>query len=56
MKDVSLTEYKEESLYRLMDRHAIEIYKFEDRFEVATLTEAEQKMLQTTETLSLIHI
>ena len=43
MKDVSLTEYKEESLYRLMDRHAIEIYKFEDRFEVATLTEAEQR-------------
>ena len=56
MKDVSLTEYKEESLYRLMDRHAIEIYKFEDRFEVATLTEAEQKMLQTTETTGLKRI
>lgn len=41
MKDVLLIEYKEEFLYCLMDWYVIEIYKFEDCFEVVILIEVE---------------
>lgn len=56
MADVSLQEYNEESMYRLMDQHKIEIYKFEDSFQVVTLTKEEQHILQTNETSGLKRI
>ncbi|OJH00013.1 GntR family transcriptional regulator [Enterococcus termitis] len=47
--DVPMEDFENESLYRLMDQHGIEILKFEDSFQTVALTPEEQQILATTE-------
>ena len=53
LSDVSIEQFDDESLYRIIDQHKIEIYRFEDSFQVIPLTPALQKMLQTDEQAGL---
>ncbi|MEI5995018.1 GntR family transcriptional regulator [Candidatus Enterococcus mansonii] len=49
LKDIPLNEFENESLYRLMDQHKIEIIKFEDSFQTVELTPEQQTILRTSE-------
>ncbi|MBO0474633.1 hypothetical protein IGL98_002557 [Enterococcus sp. DIV0840] len=49
LADVPLEDFENESLYRLMDQHGIEIIKFEDSFQTVELTAEQQQILATTE-------
>ncbi|OJG75628.1 GntR family transcriptional regulator [Enterococcus quebecensis] len=49
LADVSLEEFENESLYRLMDQNGIEIVKFEDSFQTVELTTEQQRILDTSE-------
>lgn len=49
LADVPLTHFENDSLYRIMDQHKIEIIKFEDSFQTVQLSLKEQEMLATTE-------
>lgn len=49
LSDVPLEEFEQESLYRLMDQHGIEIIKFEDSFQTVELTAEQQQILATSE-------
>lgn len=56
LADVSLDAFNNESLYRLMDQHGIEIARFQDSFHTVQLTAEEQKLLNTEETTALKRI
>ncbi|GGC87212.1 GntR family transcriptional regulator [Enterococcus wangshanyuanii] len=47
--DVPMEDFENESLYRLMDQHGIEILTFEDSFQTVELTEEQQRILETKE-------
>jgi len=47
MADVSKGQFEEDALYRLMDQHQIDIYKFQDSFQSVPLTKTEQEILAT---------
>ncbi|EOL46569.1 GntR family transcriptional regulator [Enterococcus caccae] len=49
LSDVPLEDFEQESLYRLMDQHGIEILKFQDSFQTIELTSEQQKNLATSE-------
>ncbi|EOI03051.1 GntR family transcriptional regulator [Enterococcus moraviensis ATCC BAA-383] len=49
LEDVPLADFEQESLYRLMDQHGIEIMKFEDSFQTVELTAEQQQILTTSE-------
>lgn len=49
LADVPLEDFENESLYRLMDQHGIEIMKFEDSFQTVELTLEQQEILATSE-------
>ncbi|MBM7688828.1 GntR family transcriptional regulator [Enterococcus ureilyticus] len=49
MADVPVEDFEQESLYRLMDQHGIEIIKFEDSFQTVELTSEQQETLATSE-------
>lgn len=49
LADVPLAAFEQESLYRLMDQHGIEIIKFEDSFQTIELTPEQQEILLTSE-------
>ncbi|MGX7264366.1 GntR family transcriptional regulator [Enterococcus crotali] len=49
LSDVPLEDFEQESLYRIMDQHGIEIMKFEDSFQTIELTSEQQEILATSE-------
>lgn len=56
LADVPLEDFENESLYRLMDQHSIEIIKFEDSFQIVELTAEQQQILATSEKSGLKRI
>lgn len=49
LANVPLKDFENESLYRIMDQHKIEILKFEDSFQTVQLTADQQEILETSE-------
>jgi GntR family transcriptional regulator len=49
LADTQLADFENESLYRLMDQHGIEIFKFKDSFQTVELTAEQQTILATSE-------
>lgn len=56
LSDVSIEQFDKESLYRILDQHSIEIFRFEDSFQIITLTSEQQKLLDTTEKMAMKRI
>lgn len=56
LSDVTIEDFNQESLYRIMDQHGIEIVKFQDSFQTIQLTSEQQQTLKTTETTALKRI
>ncbi|MBP1045238.1 GntR family transcriptional regulator [Enterococcus sp. BWM-S5] len=56
LSDVSIEKFDKESLYRILDQHHIEIFRFEDSFQIVQLTPKQQELLQTTETMAMKRI
>ncbi|MGC6768344.1 GntR family transcriptional regulator [Enterococcus sp. LJL128] len=56
LADVSIESFEKESLYRILDQHKIEIFRFEDSFQIIQLTDWQQEILDTTETVGLKRI
>ncbi|MBL1229592.1 GntR family transcriptional regulator [Enterococcus sp. BWB1-3] len=56
LSDVTVEQFETESLYRILDQHHIEIYRFEDSFEIIPLTPKLQKILNTAESSGLKRI
>lgn len=56
LSDVSIEKFSQESLYRILDQHQIEIFKFEDSFQIVELTSKQQALLKTEEKMAMKRI
>ncbi|WP_339102019.1 GntR family transcriptional regulator [Candidatus Enterococcus clewellii] len=56
LSDVSIEKFSKDSLYRILDQHSIEIFRFEDSFQIVELTAEQQALLDTTEKMAMKRI